>query len=81
MSVNLKLIQFRKKIRLNRKKVIDGIVKDHSTNSCIFCGDSSHLTREHVIPQWIYKGCTKRTLVTTTNGALFSNSGYFQYYG
>ncbi len=68
MSVNLKLIQFRKKIRLNQKKVIDAIVKDHSTNNCIFCGDSEQLTREHVIPQWVYKRCTKRTFVTTTNG-------------
>jgi uncharacterized Fe-S cluster-containing radical SAM superfamily protein len=69
MSIKLKLIQFRKKIRLNQKKVIDGIVKDHSTKNCIFCGDSNLLTREHVIPQWVYNRCTQRTFVTTTNGA------------
>ena len=69
MSIKLKLIQFRKKIRLNQKKVINGIVKDHSTKNCIFCGDSNLLTREHVIPQWVYNRCTQRTFVTTTNGA------------
>ncbi|MEC6832063.1 hypothetical protein VXS06_09840 [Photobacterium toruni] len=69
MSVNLKLVQFRKKIRLNQKKIIDTIKKDHSTHSCIFCGDINKLTKEHVIPQWVYNRCTKRTFVTTTNGA------------
>ncbi|WP_435237466.1 hypothetical protein ACR30L_07835 [Psychromonas sp. PT13] len=68
MSINLKLVQFRKKIRVNQKKVIDTIIGDHSTQSCIFCGETSFLTKEHVIPQWVYNRCTKRTFVTTTNG-------------
>ncbi|MCE7535591.1 HNH endonuclease [Aliivibrio fischeri] len=69
MSINSKLVQLRKKVRLNQKKVIDEIIRDHSTNTCIFCGSSEQLTKEHVIPQWVYSRCTKRTFVTTTNGA------------
>ena len=69
MSLNKKLINFRKKIRLNRKKVIDSVVEDHSVHICIFCGENENLTREHVIPQWVYGRCTKRNFITTTNGA------------
>ncbi len=68
MSLNKKLIKFRKKIRLNQKKVIDTIVKDHTAHICIFCGETENLTREHVIPQWVYGRCTKRDFITTTNG-------------
>ncbi|GAC10043.1 hypothetical protein [Paraglaciecola chathamensis] len=67
MSINPKLIKFRKKIRVNQKHVIDSIVKEHSINICIFCGATDNLTREHVIPQWVYNRCVKRTFVTTTN--------------
>jgi hypothetical protein len=69
MSVHIKLIKFRKKIRLNHKKVIDTIITDHSANICIFCGETENLTREHVIPQWVYGRCTKITFITTTNGS------------
>jgi len=69
MSLFAKLIKFRKKIRANRKRVIDTIVKDHLAQICIFCGETENLTREHVIPQWVYNRCTKRTFITTTNGS------------
>lgn len=67
MSLNRKLIEFRKKIRANQKKVIDSIIEDHSKNICVFCGESDNLTREHVIPQWVYERCARRTFITTTN--------------
>lgn len=67
MSLNSKLIEFRKKIKANQKKVIDSIIENHSVNICVFCGELSNLTREHVIPQWVYDRCTKRTFITTTN--------------
>ena len=67
MSLNSKLIEFRKKIRKDQKKVIDSIIENHTTNICIFCGGSGNLTKEHVIPQWVYDRCTKRTFVTTIN--------------
>lgn len=69
MSLFAKLIKFRKKIRENRTRVTDTIVKDHLVQICIFCGETENLTREHVIPQWVYNRCTKRTFITTTNGS------------
>ncbi|GAB5394460.1 MAG: hypothetical protein Altm2KO_22980 [Alteromonas macleodii] len=67
MSLNKKLVEFRKKIKANHTKVITSIIGDHSVNICIFCGENENLTREHVIPQWVYDRCTKRTFITTTN--------------
>jgi hypothetical protein len=57
MSLNRKLVEFRKKIKANHKKVIDSIIEDHSVNICVFCGEIDNLTREHVIPQWVYDRC------------------------
>lgn len=68
MSIQLKLIQLRKKIRANKKKVIDAIIADHSAEMCIICGSQEQLNKEHVIPQWIYNRCATRTFETKTNG-------------
>ncbi|MAD03405.1 MAG: hypothetical protein CMK65_07280 [Pseudoalteromonas sp.] len=67
MSLNNKLVEFRKKIRANRKHVIDSIIEDHTINMCVFCGEVNDLTREHVIPQWVYERCNIRTFITKTN--------------
>jgi hypothetical protein len=69
MTLSAKLVKFRKKIRENQKEVIGKIIKDHSAQICIFCGVTENLTREHVMPQWVYNRCTKRTFITTTNGS------------
>lgn len=69
MGLDSKLIRFRKKIRLNSSKITTTIINEHTANLCIFCGETENLTREHVIPQWIYNHCTKRTFITTTNGS------------
>jgi hypothetical protein len=69
MGLNQKLVEFRKKIRKNQKFVIDSLISDHATNVCIFCGADDDLTKEHVIPQWVYGRCTKRYFITTTNKA------------
>lgn len=59
MSLNKKLIEFRKKIKENQTNVITSIIDDHSVNICVFCGETENLTREHVIPQWVYDGADK----------------------
>lgn len=68
MNVISRLITFRKKIRINQKKIIDALIEDHQAFLCIFCGSSDELSREHVIPQWVYGRCTKRTFITKTTG-------------
>ncbi|MCW8900998.1 MAG: hypothetical protein OQK95_10045, partial [Gammaproteobacteria bacterium] len=68
MSINFKLITFRKNIRNNQKKIIDTLINNHQARLCLFCGSTEELTREHVIPQWVYNRCTKRVFITNTNG-------------
>ncbi len=67
MILNKKLIEFRRKIKLNQTNVINSIIDNHSANICVFCGETKNLTREHVIPQWVYDHCTRRTFITTAN--------------
>ena len=69
MNLNNKLIEFRKKVRVNQQGVVDSIIRDHSANICVFCGEVNGLTKEHVIPQWVYDRCVKRNFITTTNGS------------
>ncbi|MFA1561372.1 hypothetical protein A6E11_08420 [Aliivibrio fischeri] len=68
MNIQLLLVHLRKKIRANKKKVTDAIITNHSAEICIVCGSREQLTKEHVIPQWVYNRSTKRTFETTTNG-------------
>ena len=68
MSLFSKLVIFRKKIRKNQKSIIQTIINNHSANICIFCGSEDNITKEHVVPQWVYSHCPKRFFVTTTNG-------------
>ena len=67
MSLNEKLIEFRKKIKVHQRMVINSIIEDHSASICVFCGETDSLTKEHVIPQWVYDRCAKRIFITTTN--------------
>lgn len=69
MKLYKRLVEFRKKIRNNRKRIIDALLSNHSAEICVFCGASDNLTREHVIPQWVYGRCVKKFFVTTTNGS------------
>lgn len=77
--MEIKLTFFRKLLRENSKRIIDHLVESHLviTNSsvpesqqdiCMFCGSNESLTKEHVIPQWTYQGCTKRKFSTNING-------------
>lgn len=70
LKLNSRLVDFRKKIRKNQKKVIDSIIDNHKASICIFCGKAENLTDEHVIPQWVYDHCIKRDFITTANNKL-----------
>lgn len=73
MKLNKRLTILRKKIRKNQKKIIDRRKKDHlkiqnmQNDICIFCGTEENLTKEHVLPKWIFNNCYKRKFITTTN--------------
>tara|TARA_R110001583_G_scaffold189160_1_gene351877 strand:+ start:278 stop:1021 length:744 start_codon:yes stop_codon:yes gene_type:complete len=66
--INKRLIQLRKRIRLNRKIIVDKVLVDHSTDICIVCGTSAELTKEHVVPKWVFENNQKKYFVTGVNG-------------
>jgi 5-methylcytosine-specific restriction endonuclease McrA len=66
--IEQRLRRLRKKIRANRKYVIEKLVHDHSANICVVCGSKNDLTKEHVIPRWSYEGNPEKFFVTNVNG-------------
>ena len=62
-----RLISLRKKIRGNSKRVIDTLIADHNAAICVFCGSTEDLTREHVVPRWVFGKRPTRSFITTIN--------------
>ncbi len=72
-----KLRSLRTLIRNNTKVVVDHLIRNHIDRSskakypgdgCFICGVTSHLTKEHVLPQWVYAAKSDRFFVTGMNG-------------
>lgn len=65
----------RKNFRLNGKLVIDHIKRNHfdpwniaeEEDICIFCGSDNKLTKEHVLPKWVFQNDPNRYFVTKIN--------------
>ena len=63
-----RLISLRKKIRLGCKTVIDRLINEHDANICVICGKIDQLTKEHVVPKWMFENDPNKNLVTDVNG-------------
>lgn len=68
MSLSGKLIELRKNIRNNQTKIINSLKENHTCNICVFCGAEDDLTKEHILPQWIYEKNHHKFFITNTNG-------------
>lgn len=81
MKLNKRLILLRKTIRERQGVIIDITKKNHlkkasqQTKMCIFCGASKNLTKEHMLPKWVFNNCDKRFFTTITNN---TNQTYSQ---
>jgi len=70
-----KFKELRIKLRHSSKKIIHNILDNHfdpENNAglpdiCIFCGSSKTLTKEHVIPKWVFESDPDMYFVTTSN--------------
>ena len=79
MNINIKLKNLRIKLRQNSKEIMDDVqeihvprisLKDKSKKEiCAFCANQDNLTKEHVLPKWIFENCTKKFFVTGINGS------------
>lgn len=79
MDINIKLKKLRVKLRQNSKKIMDDVLERHVPNIslkekskkeiCVFCANETGLTKEHVLPKWVFENCTKKFFVTDINGS------------
>lgn len=69
------LLQLRLIARKNGKNLMNKLFDDYLTGpfnkeintSCLLCGSESDLTKEHVLPKWVFESDPKRTFTTDVN--------------
>lgn len=75
MESNLR--KLRTLTRKNSKVVVDHLISSyihrsrkpkHQDDRCFICGVTTNLTREHVMPQWVFAGDPDKFFVTGMNG-------------
>lgn len=75
--MDTKLRELRVLTRNCSKVVVDYLIRNYIDRSdkpkykgdrCFICGASTNLTKEHVLPQWVYAGNPDRFFVTGMNG-------------
>ena len=75
MSFEDTLLRLRLVARKNGKYVMNKLFDDYLTGhlnkeinaSCLLCGSKSNLTKEHVLPKWVFENDPKRTFTTDVN--------------
>ena len=77
MEKPLKSELLRTTLRNNSKVIVDNIIENHIQRNkkvfspvkiCMFCGSTNEITKEHVLPRWLFEKDTKRFFVTDVNG-------------
>lgn len=68
MDLSNKLKLLRKNIRENQSQIIKSLQKNHTCDICIFCATKHNLTKEHILPQWVYDKNPSKFFITNTNG-------------
>ncbi|UPT69326.1 MAG: hypothetical protein M0D53_08810 [Flavobacterium sp. JAD_PAG50586_2] len=75
MAFKDKLLEIRIIARKNGKDVMRKLFDDYLTGfidkkiipSCIFCGFKANLTKEHVLPKWVFESDAKHFFTTDVN--------------
>ena len=65
--IEKKLLSLRKIVLDRKSSVTRQLIQNHYAEICIICGDTRDLTKEHVIPKWVFKNDQKRTFIQTLN--------------
>jgi hypothetical protein len=77
MEIEYKLKNLRVKVRQNSKKIMDDVLERNvpkkslknkpKTEICVFCSSANNITKEHVLPKWIFQKRTEDFFITDTN--------------
>ncbi len=75
--IESKLMRLRSKLRKESATIINQIIKAHINRNenihkrqneiCVFCGIANNLTKEHILPKWIFWSNPDRTFVNSVN--------------
>ena len=77
MPDDVKRQKLRTELRNNSKRIIENLVGNHIQRNdkiaplpeiCMFCSSPNNLTREHVLPRWVFENSTKHFFTTDING-------------
>lgn len=77
MGIEKNLVQLRTQIRKSSQKITNFISVHYiSLNKetekqeiCMFCGTNNNLSKEHVLPKWVFEWCSKKFFITTINNS------------
>ena len=75
MYIDKTLLQLRLIARKNGKYIMNKLFSDYLTGhvdkkrtiSCLLCGLESNITKEHVLPKWVFENDPTRTFITDVN--------------
>ncbi len=77
MNIGLKLRELRTTLRKNSQKIMKDVLERHvprvsfkkksKLEICTFCGSPNNITKEHVLPRWVFGKCTKKSFTTDIN--------------
>src|SRR5688572_23507088 len=76
IGLQSKLTELRVLTRCNTKKVVDNLIRNYidirpkpkPVAICIICGTPHNITKEHVVPKWVFAGDPDRFFITGMNG-------------
>ncbi|WP_449388609.1 hypothetical protein [Chryseobacterium lineare] len=77
MIIDKKFRKLRTQMRQSAKKIIDESIKERlyfeienkkPNKVCIFCSSEDALTKEHVLPKWVFENCEKKQFISPANG-------------
>lgn len=78
MNINSKLQSLRKIIKGNSRIIINHIADNYIKrdrdkavkpwmSKCMFCGSSEKISKEHVLPRWVFERSTEKFFINDIN--------------
>lgn len=75
MSIDQSFLEIRKIVRTHGKRVMRKLFDDHLTGlitkkripSCFLCGSEKNITKEHILPKWVFESNDKQFFISDVN--------------
>src|SRR5215218_5329485 len=75
MSIDESFLEIRKIVRTQGKHAMRKLFDDHLTGlitkkwvaSCFLCGSQKNITKEHILPKWVFESNDKHSFISDVN--------------